>query len=77
MENSGDSGRDSARDSGELRGELRNSGNSDHPFWRTQGGIQEALGLQVQGKDEASARMWTFNDGMRLVVITNWFSLSY
>ena len=42
MENSGDSGRDSARDSGELRGELRNSGNSDHSFWRTQGGTQEA-----------------------------------
>ena len=38
MENSGDSARDSARDSGELRGELRDSGDSDHPFWRTQGG---------------------------------------
>ena len=29
-----------------------------------------------KGKDEASARMWTFNYGMR-PVITNWFSLSY
>ena len=32
----------SARDSGELRGGLRNSGNSDHPFWRTQGRTQGA-----------------------------------
>ena len=42
MENSGDSARDSARDSGELRGGLRNSGDSDHSFWRTQGGTQGA-----------------------------------
>ena len=40
MENSGNSARDSARDSGELRGELRDSGDSDHPFWRTQGELR-------------------------------------
>ena len=45
MENSGDS----ASDSGELRGELRNSGNSYHPFWRTQEGTQGAPPLGVVG----------------------------
>jgi hypothetical protein len=42
MENSGDS----ARDSGGLRGGVKNSGDSDHPFWRTQVGTQGAPPLR-------------------------------
>ena len=65
MENSGDSGRDSTRDSGELRGELRNSGNSDHPFLRTQGGTQ---GAPLLGGWAGSAGRWV-DKGMGLRVL--------
>ena len=60
MEDSGNS----ARDSGELRGELRDSGDSDHPFWRTQEGTQGAppLGAMHQLRIKVSAKLRSILD---------------